>query len=171
MSAIWTSRYSNPELKRGRYYAVGISIGKPKWKLGYELRGQSFSLAPKGYMLNMCLERFKPAYYQKLEAIGTDKISGMVTRLYEEAKAEGKELGLLCYEDIRDPAQWCHRTVFAEWWAEHTGEIIEELPDPTQPKIKKPVVRTEETEEIQKPQKPAETFRQMSLFDTGFAGL
>ena len=127
--AIWISRYSNKELQSGKYYPVGISIGTPKFPLGYTLRKQCYSLAPKGYMLNMELERFKPAYYEKLEGIGTDRIIDMVQRMDEEARAEGKELVLLCYEDVRVPGDWCHRTVFAEWWAEQTGELIEELLD------------------------------------------
>lgn len=64
--AIWISRYSNKELQSGKYYPVGISIGTPKFPLGYTLRKQCYSLAPKGYMLNMELERFKPAYYETL---------------------------------------------------------------------------------------------------------
>lgn len=174
MSAIWTSRYSNPELKSGRYYPVGISIGRPKWPLGYDLEDQCFSLAPKGYMLNMSLEQFKPAYFEKLEAIGTERIIERVLRYSEEAERQGKELVLLCYEDIRDPGQWCHRTVFAEWWAGQTGQIIEELQDPTAPKIKKPPVkRTEEKKAAvpkeQPKQQPKEFCRQMSIFDLGFS--
>ena len=78
--AIWISRYSNKELQSGKYYPVGISIGTPKFPLGYTLRKQCYSLAPKGYMLNMELDRFKPAYYEKLEGIGTDRIIDMVQR-------------------------------------------------------------------------------------------
>lgn len=161
--AIWVSRYSNKELQNGNYYPVGISIGQPKFKLGYELREQCYSLAPKGYMLNMDIERFKRAYYEKLEGIGTEKIISMVNRLDEKAQREGKELVLLCYEDVRVPADWCHRTIFAEWWAEHTGELIEELNDPTPPKGKK-----QSKEDNKKPAKEAEkeesSYEQMSIF-------
>ena len=92
--AIWVSRYSNKELQSGKYYPVGISIGLPKFHLGYTLRKQCYSLAPKGYMLNMDLERFKPAYYEKLAGIGNGKIIDMVQCMDEEARAEGKELVL-----------------------------------------------------------------------------
>lgn len=165
--AIWVSRYSNKELKNGKYYPVGISIGKPRWSLGYELREQCFSLAPKGHMLNMGLEDFKLAYYKKLEDIGTDKIINIVERLNKKAKEEGKELVLLCYEDVRIPGDWCHRTVFAEWWAENTGKLIEELPDPSEPKAKKP--KTESKEDNKKPAQ--EEAKQMSLFDLVGAGI
>ena len=32
---VYTSRYSNPELKTGKYTAVRISLGTPKWPIGY----------------------------------------------------------------------------------------------------------------------------------------
>ena len=103
--AIWVSRYSNKELQnnKDRYYPVGISIGQPKFPLGYEIRNQCYSLAPKGYMLNMDIEHFKPAYYDKLEGIGTEKIISMVERFDQAAQSEGKQLVLLCYEDVRIP--------------------------------------------------------------------
>lgn len=173
--AIWVSRYSNKELQNGNYYPVGISIGQPKFKLGYELREQCYSLAPKGYMLNMDIERFKRAYYEKLEAIGTEKIISMVNRLDEKAQREGKELVLLCYEDVRIPEDWCHRTIFAEWWAENTGEIIEELTDQSEPKVKKkPAAKSKE--ESKKPVEAVKTedsgCEQMSIFDIpGMAGI
>lgn len=134
--AIWISRYSNKELLNGNYFPVGISIGRPRFKLGYTLREQCYSLAPKRYMLNMDIENFKKAYYEKLEGIGTDQIIGIVNNLDERARSEGKELVLLCFEDVRVVGEWCHRTIFAQWWAEKTGGTIEELPDPTKPKGK-----------------------------------
>lgn len=168
--AIWTSRYSNKELQNGNYYPVGISIGQPKYRLGYELREQCYSLAPKGYMLNMDIERFKEAYYEKLESIGTEKIINMVTRLDEKARSEGKELVLLCFEDVRVESDWCHRTIFAEWWAENMGEIIEELPDPTPPKEKKPAKTKDESKKpVKEAAKEDSGYQQMSLF--GMAGI
>lgn len=116
----------------------------------------------------MELEPFKKAYYEKLAGIGEQKIINTVRRMEETARREGKELVLLCFEDIRIPEDWCHRTVFAEWWMSRTGERIKELPDPTPPKIKK----TKEVE-VKKPAKetvqPEEKYEQMSLF--GMAGI
>ena len=78
--AIWTSRYSNKELveNKDKYYCVGISLGTPKFPLGYTVEQQCYSLAPKGYMLRMELEKFTEEYYRKLEGIGNDKIINMV---------------------------------------------------------------------------------------------
>ena len=159
--AIWTSRYSNKELPNGNYYPVGISIGHPRFRLGYELREQCFSLAPKGYMLNMDIENFKEAYYGKLEGIGTERIISMVNKLDERARSEGKELVLLCFEEVRVEGEWCHRPVFAQWWAEKVGEIIEELPDPTPPKGK---AKRDNTKPVNAPAKEDSGYEQMSIF-------
>ena len=91
---IYTSRYSNKELADGKYYCVGISIGTPKFKLAYRLENQCYSLAPKGYMLRMELEKFTEEYYRKLEGIGNDKIIDMVMRFEKTATDEGKDLVL-----------------------------------------------------------------------------
>lgn len=169
--AIWTSRYRNKELQNGNYYPVGISIGQPKFRLGYEIREQCYSLAPKGYMLRMDIESFKQAYYEKLEGIGKEKIINMVTRLDEKARSEGKELVLLCFEDVRVEGDWCHRSIFAEWWVENVGEIIQELSDPTPPKGKKTEAKKSDSKEPAKAAENESSYQQMSLFGMGTAGI
>lgn len=165
--AIWVSRYRNKELNDDKYYCVGISLGQPKFKLGYRIENQCYSLAPKGYMLKMDLESFKPAYFKKLEDIGTERIIGMVRQFDNTAARNGKDLVLLCFEDIRIPSDWCHRTVFAEWWKKQTGESIEELNDPTPPKGKKVSSTDSKNPTDQTVVKPEpEPYRQMSIFDT-----
>ena len=114
-------------------------------------------------MLNMDIEHFKPAYYDKLEGIGTEKIISMVERFDQAAQSEGKQLVLLCYEDVRIPEDWCHRTVFAEWWAENVGELIEELPDPTPPKEKKKAKA--DNKQPAKAVAKDSGYQQMSIFD------
>ena len=152
--AIMTSRYGNKELRNDGYYPVGISLGKPRFQTGYEIREQCYALAPKGYMLKMAYEPYREAYFKKLEDIGADKIIGIVQKMDERAQEEGKTLVLLCYEDIRKPDQWCHRTLFAEWWEEKTGEVISELAEAdAKPK------RAEATAEPQQ-----SIINQMSLF-------
>ena len=135
--AILTARYSNKRLKGDGYYPVGISIGNPRFPTGYDIREQCYALAPKGFMLKMEYEPYREAYFQKLEDIGVDKIIGIVQRLEARASDEDKDLVLRCFEDIRKPDQWCHRTLFAEWWLAHTGEVIEELEEDEPPKEKK----------------------------------
>ena len=152
--AILTSRYGNKELRNDGYYPVGISIGKPRFKTGYEIREQCYALAPKGYMLKMEYEPYREAYFKKLEEIGADKIIGIVQRMDERAQEEGKTLVLLCYEDLRKPDQWCHRTLFAEGWQKMTGEVINELEEAD--------VKPQKAETASVPQQSI--INQMSLF-------
>ena len=125
---IYTSRYSNPELKTGKYTVVGITRGAPKFPLQYRLDGNIMDRAPPGYLFNEYdRARFTPAYFRHMDKAGVSRIA-QILRGYE---AMGKPVVLCCYEDVRKPNEWCHRLVFAEWWMSRTGEVIEELPDPS----------------------------------------
>ncbi len=156
---IYTSRYSNKELRNDGYYAVGISVGKPKFALGYELREQCYTLAPRYNMLKLGIEPYKEAYYKKLNETGSDNVVRLVRKLEEEAKEEGKALVLLCFEDIRKEGQWCHRRLFAEWWFDKVGEEIRELDDPSSAAQAKPTSST-----ISKAMPEEEQAEQLSLF-------
>ena len=54
--AIMTGRYSNKELRNDGYYPVGISVGKPRFSTGYEIREQCYALAPRYDMLKLGYE-------------------------------------------------------------------------------------------------------------------
>lgn len=126
---IYTSRFSNPELRKGIYTTVRISLGTPKWDVGYKLSGELKDLMPFG-LLNKYerYEDFKREYFMRLDRVGARRIQ---TQLDSFAR-HGQDIVLLCYEDIRKgPENWCHRTAFAEWWKLRTGEPIGELFDPT----------------------------------------
>ena len=63
-----------------------------------------------------------------MECIGADYIR----KLLAGYELLGRDVVLLCYEDVRKgESDWCHRTIFADWWQEKTGEVIPELPDPS----------------------------------------
>lgn len=130
---IYTSRYSNPELRTGKYTVVGITRGAPKFPLHYRLDGNIMDIAPPGYLFNEYDRgRFTPRYFQHMDRTGVVKIR----KILSQYEAMGKPVVLCCYEDVRKPNEWCHRLVFAEWWKARTGEVIEELYDPTE--VKKP---------------------------------
>ena len=74
--AIMTGRYSNKELRNDGYYPVGISVGKPRFSTGYEIREQCYALAPRYDMLKLGYEEYKAEYFKKLDKIGVDKIIG-----------------------------------------------------------------------------------------------
>ena len=88
------------------------------------------------------------------------------------AEVEGKDLVLLCYEDVRNLEDWCHRTMFAQWYCEHTGEIIEELEDPNPPKGKRTIQTKKDSKKPaaqEDAKKEDDSYQQMSLF--GMAGV
>ncbi|WP_405757857.1 hypothetical protein [Anaerovibrio slackiae] len=124
---LYVSRYSNKELATGKYTAVRISVGTPRWALGYKLDGAIKDLMPFGLLDIEDREESRRLYQARLDKIGFSRIEGQLRRL----EALGKPVVLLCYEDItKGPDNWCHRTFFAEWWLRQTGEKIDELPDP-----------------------------------------
>ena len=122
---VYTSRYSNPELKTGKYTAVRISLGTPKWPIGYNLDAEMKDLMPFGLLGKFeRYEDFERAYFERLD----QRILSQLQRF----ERLGKDVVLLCYEDIRKgPDDWCHRRTFADWWLKNTGEAIPELFDPT----------------------------------------
>ncbi len=133
---IYTSRFYNPELKSGNYTAVRVSLGSPRWGVGYNIDGAINELMPKGLFGKYDNDRagFEREYRKLLDSIGVSRIKQQLS-LYN---SKGKDVVLLCYEDVRKgDNDWCHRTMFANWWTEKTGEVIEELPDPTVLKVKK----------------------------------
>lgn len=122
---IYTSRYGNKNLINHNSIKVGISIGKPKFNTVYEVKERILELAPEYDWLKLPYDIYKKKYIDKLERIGVDMIIDIL--LYISQKYENKEITLLCFEDIRKEGQWCHRTIFSEWFKEKTGININEL--------------------------------------------
>lgn len=141
---IYVSRYSNKELQSGKYTAVRISVGTPRWNLGYHIDGEIKDLMPFGLLGLKSKEEYERRYIERLRRVGADRIGKQL----KEFEALGKDVVLLCYEDVRNPESWCHRTMFAEWWLRQTGEKIEELTDPSEVKLPKP--KAEKKEPVKK---------------------
>jgi hypothetical protein len=122
---LFTSYYYHPALRSGDYYTVRISQGTPRF-LKYTLDNSFPEIMPSWSMIKMTdFEEYQRQYLNLLERIGIDIISCRIEFLQQVAA--GKPLVLLCYEDLRKPELWCHRTIFAEWWRQQTGVIILEL--------------------------------------------
>ena len=142
--AIFTSRFSNPELKTGKYYTVGITLGKPRFSLGYVENDHCYALAPDKSMWGKTHEEFTRLYEGKLNRMGTAGVKRFIDSFVN--RATGRDVVMLCYEDVRDPEQFCHRTTLADWLNRYVGMDIKELPDPTPVKYKKkPKPKEEET--------------------------
>ena len=124
MSMIYTSRFSNPELKKGFYTAVRISLGAPKWDTGYRLYGEIKDLMPFGLLgkYDNSPEAFRRKYFARLDGIGVNRIQRQLAHFDKM----GQDVVLLCWEDVRKDGEWCHRTMFSEWWMGKTGEKIQE---------------------------------------------
>jgi hypothetical protein len=82
-------------------------------------------LAPYGLRSIEGRAEFEAAYRARLDRFGAEKIGRDLSALARGADAEG--MVLLCYEDLEDEEQWCHRTIFAAWWHEQTGQDAVEL--------------------------------------------
>lgn len=126
---LYTSRYFNPELQQNpdTYAVVRISVGTPRF-LKYKPVAWIKELAPIGLLEIKSKSEFRDRYIERLEYFGID----MITARLETLQEKGKPVVLCCYEDIRKLGDtWCHRTMFADWFFEKTGERISELPDPS----------------------------------------
>ena len=124
---VYTSRYGNPELQTGEYYVIGITLGKPKFSLGYEENGHCYMLAPDKSMWGKSHEEFSRLYKKKLDGIGRDRIRNVLNGIMRSGN--GKDVVLVCYEDVRKEGEFCHRIDFAEWVAENLSFDIIELKD------------------------------------------
>lgn len=156
--AIWTSRYSNKELSN-KYYVVGISLGKPKFKINYTIKNQCYDLAPDRCMWGREIEEFRKMYFAKLDEMGVRKVESILNTFHMQAQENNQDLVLACFEDVRDPEDWCHRTMLAEWVKNRIGWDINELPNPEPPKIKR------KPQEQQKQPENDKGYQQLSLFD------
>ena len=118
---IYTSRYHNKTVASGDFTPVGISQGNARF-LKYTpvyLR----ALAPTRAMIKMTDKvAYQEAYVKILDDLGIANIQKMLA----EASG-GKPIALLCFEDLRKSELWCHRTMFAEWYEQQTGQKVEEL--------------------------------------------
>jgi len=126
---LYTSRWQNRALETAPVVAVGISRDAPKFRVGYRYRRLP-DLYPDGWMLGIEDDRFEKVYRAKLDGIGVDRITAQLARISDEEG--GKPLCLLCYE--ADPAL-CHRSAFARWWFEQTGQRVEELKNSVRARI------------------------------------
>ena len=125
---IYTSRYQNSELATGRYTVVGITRGKPKFPLKYELAGNIMEIAPPGYLWNENdQKRFTDGYFRYMDRTG----AGAIESILGSYRRMGRDIVLCCFEDVRKPGEWCHRQIFAKWWYNRTEEFMKELYDPS----------------------------------------
>ncbi|MEX2646083.1 MAG: DUF488 family protein [Gaiellaceae bacterium] len=118
-----TSRYQAADLiRRSGRAPVGITVGRPKFRLGCELAGTVRMLAPVGLLQVDDEAEFTRLYRERLDRVGVQKIAARLEELAAAAGAQG--VVLLCFESA---GEFCHRRVFAGWWRAQTGTSVSEL--------------------------------------------
>jgi len=118
-------------LYTGRYYnvpdptavIVRTTVGKPKAApiFADQRYVELLSTAPWGIFKVASMQEFRPRYRQRLHQ-RFERIRSEIEQL--RAENPDRKLVLCCYD--RDPAR-CHRSLFAEWWTQKTGEDVVEL--------------------------------------------
>ncbi len=123
MLTLFTNRYQAYQPPQG--VPVRITVGAPRFQLTYQLRHVVRELAPRREYFSKPLPEFTSVYRADLDSLGAARVAA---RLQEIAEVEKEHrLVLLCFEDLTDPAQWCHRRIFAKWWKDVTGDEVREL--------------------------------------------
>lgn len=120
---ILTGRYRSPVslLQPERRTIIGITLGAPRFRLPYPLAGNLKMLAPHYSYFRSEYDVYRPRYRSQLDRLGVPRILQALNEL-----SGGEDVVLLCYENLATDT-WCHRTMFAEWWEEQTGQLVADL--------------------------------------------
>lgn len=108
---------------------IRFTVGYPRFlKLDYKIAGWARLISPTKDMLSLPKDAYTLAYRRILAGAGVDAIRRQLADL-----TDGTDVAvLLCFERLNERAKnggenWCHRTMFAAWWQERTGEEVLEL--------------------------------------------
>jgi hypothetical protein len=113
-----------PKFQPSMGVPIRTSNGFPRYKLSYQLSHAMRELMPSRAIMKLPKPEFTSAYRDGLDAVGLDVIA---SRFRAIATAEGDErLVIMCFEWL-ERGDWCHRTIFGEWWEDRTGEKVREL--------------------------------------------
>lgn len=101
------------------------TVGAPRFRLKYELSYKLEQATPRYSMLKLPRDEYERRYRAILDGHGVPELL-RASKAISEVTGE-ERLVLLCFDDLRKPGVWCHRTMFAQWWLDNTGEIVPEL--------------------------------------------
>jgi Protein of unknown function, DUF488 len=127
----FTSRYQSSALIAARGAApLRITLGPPRFRLGYELAGSIPRLAPRRAYFRLACEEFRAEYLDDLQGrLGPDGVLELLARANETTPGDG--IVLLCFENVLEGAA-CHRSMLADWLQTERGLVIPELGDSAQ---------------------------------------
>jgi hypothetical protein len=127
-----TSRYQATDLIcASGLVPVAISVGLPKWPLGYrdpDTEGSLYELtvlrelAPYGLLQIEDDDEFTDKYVGRLDGFGVEHIQRRIGEISDGH--DGRGLVFLCFEPA---GEFCHRNLFARWLEEQTGGHVPEL--------------------------------------------
>lgn len=116
---------SYTEMRAEMGAGIRTSLGAPRWKLKYDIADVIKEITPNRDFLQAPKHEFRRLYIAKLRLTGTEKLA---RRFAAAAEALGTpDLVLLCFDKLYEEGNWCHRTIFAQWWHDETGETVTEL--------------------------------------------
>lgn len=122
---IYTARYQNhPAIIESGAAPVRTTLGNPRMALKYPILGNVQMLAPDRAWFRASDAVFEMRYEQKLEGYGVDRIRQALWDI-----DSGRDVVLLCFENVTVDPLACHRRLFARWWETQTGEVVAELVD------------------------------------------
>jgi hypothetical protein len=126
------------EFTPGMGAPIRTTAGAPRFALGYQLAGHARLITPTRQLLaqNLPRDAYEFQYRRLLNGQGIDRIYAELSGL--AARIGADRLVLLCFDRLNKPENWCHRTMFAAWYLENTGEEVTELgalPPTTPPRL------------------------------------
>lgn len=82
-------------------------------------------LAPTPEILQIKDESlYKPRYIERLEQLGWENFKRLI---WDVSDGFETDVVLLCYESLKTPDQFCHRTMLAEFYNQNHGTNITEF--------------------------------------------
>jgi hypothetical protein len=119
---LFTARYADYDPTCG--VAVRTSVGRPRgWRHGpLECVRR---LTPYGLLHVTDRAEFTQLYIARLERTGVEAIFAHLEGISDAHDC--RSLVLLCFEDVRDPGNWCHRTILGAWLRDRLGIEVPEF--------------------------------------------
>lgn len=119
---LFTARYAEYSPTHG--VAVRTSVGVPKdWRHGRLEHVRR--LTPYGLLHVSDRAEFTRLYIARLERVGADAIYARLEGISDAHDC--RPLVLCCFEDVRRPGVWCHRTILGAWLRDRLGIAVPEL--------------------------------------------
>lgn len=122
---LFTARYADYAPAWG--VAVRTSVGTPKgWRHGPLEHVRR--LTPYGLLHVTDCAEFTRLYAARLERAGAEAIRARLQGV--SGAHDRRPLVLCCFEDVRHPGVWCHRTTLGAWLCDRLGIEVTELSGP-----------------------------------------